>query len=95
MARNAALTEDEQGLATFGLHGGEQVIFTRTGISSSDTELAGLSLTVAELAEGCVLGSGDRSFTGTDTGMTMGARLSTSLGSGCCGGFSPSSCTDN
>lgn len=74
-------------------------------------ELAGLSLAegaVAALeAKPCELGLGGRSLTGTDTGMTMGVRLSASGGS--CGGggggrggwgggggaLSPSSYTDN
>lgn len=99
-----------QGTAPWGECGGERVILTSTGISSSDIELAGLSLAEGAattlLAKLLELGLGTRSLTGTDTGMTIGVRLSASGGScggsgggsgwGCGGGaFSPSSYTDN
>ena len=104
------LTAGVQGTAPWGECGGERVILTSTGISSSDIELAGLSLAEGAattlLAKLLELGLGTRSLTGTDTGMTIGVRLSASGGScggsgggsgwGCGGGaFSPSSYTDN
>lgn len=104
------LTAGVQGTAPGGECGGERVILTSTGISSSDMALAGLSLAEGAaatlLAKPCELGLGTRSLTGTDTGMTIGVRLSASGGScggsgggsgwGCGGGaFSPSSYIDN
>lgn len=66
-----------RGAAVWGRRG---VILTSTGISSSDIELAGLSLAggVAAAVRGPELGLGGRSLTGTDTGMTIGVRLSAS-----------------